>query len=376
MVILMADEKPINAMYGTKMKLDLNKLRNNSKEEETAEEVVETVETKAVEPVEEVVETTQEETVEETVEEVVEEPEEEVVEEPVEEVPEEEVAEEIEEVPEEEVVEEAAEEEVPEEEAPEEPVEETTEETSDKDDISKKLDDLKAKLKEKESKLSNQSSELNYLTNKIIPKLKSENKELNKLKNELSNALESSTKKYFDQLDINADLSDKLGKIGAEGAVNKVRTDKLESELASIKDKYEAKIDEYKQKLNSVDMSELTDLKEENKNLKSEISDLNDELDKTKEENANLSNEINDLRQKLIEIGDYKEEVDAKTKATISKLEEENSSLKTDLKIKQSSYDKLSNDSNKTISDLRKEVARLEEALEKESNKGLFNRFK
>lgn len=362
MVILMADEKPINAMYGTKMKLDLDKLKNDSKEKETAEEVVETVETKAAEPVEEVVETPQEETVEETVEEVAEEPKEEVVEEVVEEAAEEEA-------PEEEVAEEI-------EEAPEEVVEETTEETSDKDDISKKLDDLKAKLKEKESKLSNQSSELNYLTNKIIPKLKSENKELNKLKNELSNALESSTKKYFDQLDINADLSDKLGKIGAEGAVNKVRTDKLESELSSIKDKYEAKIDEYKQKLNSVDMSELNDLKDENKNLNSEISDLNEELDKTKEENANLSNEVNDLRQKLIEIGDYKEEVDAKTKATISKLEDENASLKTDLKIKQSSYDKLSNDSNKTISDLRKEVARLEEALEKESNKGLFNRFK
>ena len=213
------------------------------------------------------------------------------------------------------------------------------------------------------------------MTNKIIPKLKSENKELNSLKIELSNALENTTKKYFDQLDINADLSDKLGKLGADDAVNKVRADKLENELSSIKDKYESKIEEYKEKLNSYDISELTSLKEK-QILNNKIDDLDSEMDKLKEENANLSNEVNDLRQNLIEIGDYKEEVDAQTKDKISNLESEVSSLRTDLKIKQSSYDKLANDSQKTISDLRKEVTRLEEALEKESNKGLFNRFK
>ena len=47
--------------------------------------------------------------------------------------------------------------------------------------------------------------------------------------------LEKTTRKYFDQLDINADLSNKIGKIGAEGAVNKVRADKLESEIDTIK---------------------------------------------------------------------------------------------------------------------------------------------
>ena len=34
----MSDDKPINAMYGTKMKLDLDKLKNNSKSE-TEDEV-------------------------------------------------------------------------------------------------------------------------------------------------------------------------------------------------------------------------------------------------------------------------------------------------------------------------------------------------
>ena len=63
-------------------------------------------------------------------------------------------------------------------------------------------------------------------------------------------------------------------------------------------------------------------------------------------------------------------------KDLIAKLKEEISSLTSQLKIKESSYDKLSNESNKTISDLRKQITRLEEALEKESNKGLFNRFK
>jgi hypothetical protein len=60
----------------------------------------------------------------------------------------------------------------------------------------------------------------------------------------------------------------------------------------------------------------------------------------------------------------------------MDEYKEELSSLRTQLKLKESSYDKLSNESSKTISDLRKEVSKLEDALEKESNKGLFNRFK
>lgn len=68
--------------------------------------------------------------------------------------------------------------------------------------------------------------------------------------------------------------------------------------------------------------------------------------------------------------------MDAKSKKEIDSYKEEISALKTQLKIKESSYDKLSNESGKTISDLRKQVSKLEESLEKQSNKGLFNRFK
>ena len=76
-------------------------------------------------------------------------------------------------------------------------------------------------------------------------------------------------------------------------------------------------------------------------------------------------------------MGDYKEEVDEKAQKSIGKLKEEIVSLKTDLKIKQSNYDKLSNDSQKTISDLRSQVEKLKENAEKQSTKGgLFNRFK
>ena len=60
----------------------------------------------------------------------------------------------------------------------------------------------------------------------------------------------------------------------------------------------------------------------------------------------------------------------------IDGYKEEISSLSTQLKVKESSYDKLSNESSKTISDLRKQVAKLEEELENKSNKGLFNRLR
>ena len=103
---------------------------------------------------------------------------------------------------------------------------------------------------------------------------------------------------------------------------------------------------------------------------------MNNDIDSLKDENNGLNSEIAELRKDLIEIGNYKEEVDKQNKDTISKYKEEISSLTTQLKVKESSYDKLSNENNKTIADLRKQVKKLEEQLEKESNKGLFNRFK
>ena len=49
--------------------------------------------------------------------------------------------------------------------------------------------------------------------------------------------------------------------------------------------------------------------------------------------------------------------------------------IKQELKVKESSYDKLSNESKSTIADLNKQINQLEEELSKKS-KGLFDRFK
>lgn len=352
----MSDKKPVNAMYGTKMSLNLDKIKNKSNDE-----VVE--ETPAVEQVKEpVVEAPVEETHvldEEEVEEVEKAPEE--VEEPVEETP----------VLEEEEVEEVVEK-TPAPKKEDKGVKESVETSVDYNVVSK----LKKELSEKNEKLSNQSNELNYLTNKVIPRLKKENSELKSVKIELTDALEKSTRKYFDQLDINEDLSNEIGKLGADGAVNKVRADKLEAELETIKSDYESKISDLKDELNSKDIHEVDKLKEQNKTLKHRIEELNNDIDSLKDENNGLNSEIAELRKDLIEIGNYKEEVDKQNKDAISKYKEEISSLTTQLKVKESSYDKLSNENNKTITDLRKQVKKLEEQLEKESNKGLFNRFK
>ena len=123
--------------------------------------------------------------------------------------------------------------------------------------------EFESQLKEKDQKLDNQSSELNYLTNEIIPNLKKENAELKKIKNELTEALENTTRKYYDQLDINADLSEKLTKIGAEDAINKVRAEKLESEIEDIKKDAEAKVADFKAKLDDVDADKVDKIKAE-----------------------------------------------------------------------------------------------------------------
>ena len=228
-------------------------------------------------------------------------------------------------------------------------------------------------MDEKDKKLSNQSNELNYLTNKVIPKLKKENAELKKIKNELTSALEKTSRKYFDQLDINADLSNTIGKIGAESAVHKVRADKLESQLDSVKEDLESKISDLKEKLDNTDVDSI---KKENSKLTGEINEFKDKLSDARKENISLSDEVDKLRAEIIELGNYKDEVDAQNKKEIDGYKEEISSLRTQLKVKESGYDKLSNESSKTIADLRKQVTKLEESLEKESNKGLLNRFR
>ncbi|WP_400247129.1 acyltransferase [Methanobrevibacter smithii] len=235
--------------------------------------------------------------------------------------------------------------------------------------------EFESQLKEKDQKLDNQSSELNYLTNEIIPNLKKENAELKKIKNELTEALEKTTRKYYDQLDINADLSEKLTKIGAEDAINKVRAEKLESEIDDIKKDAEAKVADFKAKLDDVDADKVDKIKAENQDLHSQLTEKTSELDKLKELVPDFKSEIDDLRKQVIEMGNYKEEVDAKVKGEMNKLNEEIKSLTAELKGKQSSYDKLYNDSQKTIDDLKGQVSKLKKTLEKQANRGFLDRL-
>ena len=230
-------------------------------------------------------------------------------------------------------------------------------------------------LKEKDQKLDNQSNELNYLTNEIIPALKKENAELKAVKRELTEALEKSNRKYYDQLDINADLSDKLTKIGAEDAINKVRAEKLESEIDDIKKDAEAKVEEFKSKLGDMDTDKVEEIKEENQKLHDDLNDKVSQLDKLNEHSNNLKSEIGELRKQVIEMGNYKEEVDAKVKSEMNNLNEKVKSLTTELKIKQSSFDKLHNDSQKTIDDLKGQVAKLKKTLDKQANRGFLDRL-
>ena len=349
----MADE-PVNKLYGNKMKLDFTKLGKNSKKESSTTVEVKKENKKPVPEAMPKVEETVEEPVVETVEEVVEEPAEVVEEEAVEE-----------EVVKEPVVE-AVEEEAVEEEVVKEP----------KDDDSD-VAQLKQELKDKESKLKNQSNELNYLTNTIIPDLKKENSSLKSVKVELTNALDKTSRKYYDQLDINEDLSNRIGELGADNAVSKARSDRLESELQTIKDDYEEKIKSLEVEIRNLEASGVGDLEKTNQNLKDDLKLSNDELDDVKKQNEELKAEVDDLRKKLIEMGNYKEEVDENAKKSIDKLKEEMVSLKSELKIKQSNYDKLSNESQKTIADLRNQIDKLKSDSEKQSAKGgFFDRFK
>lgn len=235
--------------------------------------------------------------------------------------------------------------------------------------------EIESQLKEKDQKLDNQSNELNYLTNEIIPNLKNENAELKKIKDELTDALDKATRKYYDQLDINADLSEKLTKIGADDAINKVRAEKLESEIDDIKKDAESKVAEFKAKLDEVDANSINNLKEENEKLHSDLTEKVSQLEKFKNSKNDLESEVSELRKQVIEMGNYKEEVDAKVKGEMNKLNEEIKSLTSELKGKQSSYDKLHNDSQKTIDDLKGQVSKLKKTLEKQANRGFLERL-
>lgn len=265
------------------------------------------------------------------------------------------------------------------------------------------IETLKAKIAEKDEKLKNQASELNHLTNEIIPELKKENKQLKALKVELTDALETSTKKYFNQLEINADLSESVAKKGAGLQLAKVRLEEIEKLVVEL----EAKANE-----KEVDLEAIDELSDEEKSI---INDLNNEIDKLNKEldakdrvidnkEKEIKKKQNQLKDKNSEIADLKDnlipklkaesaELNAKIKANqaeyeeekagvggrIAKLEAEIKDLNTKLDNKKRDYDKLSttlNGKDKTINSLKNKNQQLTEQLKEEANKGFFSKIR
>ena len=264
------------------------------------------------------------------------------------------------------------------------------------------IETLKEKLAKKDEKLKNQASELNHLTNEVIPDLKKENKELKALKIELTDALETSTKKYFDQLEINADLSESVAKKGAGLQLAKVRLDEIEKLVVELEEKANEK---------EVEIASEEGLSEDEKSiideLNKEIKELNKELDAKDRVIDNKEKEIkrkqNQLKDKNAEIDDLKEnlipklkaesaELNAKIKSNqaeyeaekagvggrIAKLEAEIKDLNEKLDNKQRDYNKLStalNAKDKTINSLKNKNNQLSEQL-KEDSKGFFSKIR
>lgn len=264
------------------------------------------------------------------------------------------------------------------------------------------IETLKQQLADKEEKLKNQANELNHLTNEVIPELKKENKQLKALKVELTDALETSTKKYFNQLEINADLSESLAKKGAGLQLAKVRLEEIERLVVELEEKANE---------NEVDLDSIEDLSEEEKFKIDELTKENDELNKEldgkdrvidnkekeiqKKQNQlkNKNSEIANLNDNLIpKLKAESAELNAKIKAKdaaheeemsgfrgkIAKLEAEIKDLKGKLDNKKRDYDKLSttmNSKDKEINSLKNKNQQLSEQLKEESSKGFFSKL-
>ena len=265
------------------------------------------------------------------------------------------------------------------------------------------IETLKQKLAEKDEKLKNQASELNHLTNEIIPELKKENKQLKALKVELTDALETSTKKYFNQLEINADLSESVAKKGAGLQLAKVRLEEIEKLVVELEEKANEK---------EVDLDAIEDLSEEEKtlidDLNKQIDDLNKEVDAKDRVIDNKEKEIkrkqNQLKDKNSEIADLKDNLIPKLKAEsaelnaqiksnlaeyekekagvggrIAKLEAEIKDLNGKLDNKKRDYDKLSttlHGKDKEINSLKNKNQQLSEQLKDESTKGFLSKLR
>lgn len=155
--------------------------------------------------------------------------------------------------------------------------------------ISEDIEMLKKQLEAKDEKLKNQANELNHLTNTVVPNLKKENKKLKALKAELTDALEQSTKKYFDQLDINADLSESVAKKGAGLQLAQVRLEEIEKLVAQLEAEGIDKEDE---------APAIAEVPEEDKaivkELEAKVKDLEKELANKDKEISKKSSQIKD----------------------------------------------------------------------------------
>ena len=193
------------------------------------------------------------------------------------------------------------------------------------------IETLKAKIAEKDEKLKNQASELNHLTNEIIPELKKENKKLKALKVELTDALETSTKKYFNQLEINADLSESVAKKGAGLQLAKVRLEEIEKLVVEL----EAKANE-----NEVDLEAIDELSDEEKSI---INDLNNEIDQLNKEldakDRVIDNKEKEIRKKQNQLKDKNSEIADLKDNLIPKLKAESAELTAKIKANQAAYD-------------------------------------
>lgn len=274
--------------------------------------------------------------------------------------------------------------------------------------ISEDIEVLKQQMAEKDEKLKNQASELNHLTNEVIPDLKKENKQLKALKVELTDALETSTKKYFDQLEINADLSESVAKKGAGLQLAKVRLEEIEKLVAELESQNIAEQEKREAAEQKAEDNLSDDGKSKIAELSAKVAELEKELDGKEREISNKEKEITrkqkQLKAKDEEINDLNENIIPQLKAEsaglraevknvqaqadeemagvggkIAKLEAEIKDLNGKLDNKKRDYDKLStamNAKDKTINSLKNRNKQLSEELKEESSKGFFGKLR
>ena len=223
------------------------------------------------------------------------------------------------------------------------------------------IETLKAKIAEKDEKLKNQASELNHLTNEIIPELKKENKKLKALKVELTDALETSTKKYFNQLEINADLSESVAKKGAGLQLAKVRLEEIEKLVVEL----EAKANE-----NEVDLEAIDELSDEEKSI---INDLNNEIDQLNKEldakDRVIDNKEKEIRKKQNQLKDKNSEIADLKDNLIPKLKAESAELNAKIKSNQAAYEEEKAGVGGRIAKLEAEIKNLNTKLDNKKEK-------